>query len=93
MWIYKDSNNKTSYRKYVKNMRNNQFLKVKNSHLALKKKLWNWRIENWKIELKTLRYIEELFYKPIMVSKDDMDKFEEQEMKKIRTIKKNGMNG
>ena len=74
-------------------MRNNQFLKVKNSHLELKKKLWNWRIENWKIELKTLRHIEELFYKPIMVSKDNMDKFEEQEMKKIRTIKKNGMNG
>ena len=74
-------------------MRNNQFLKVKNSHLELKKKLWNWRIENWKIELKTLRYTEELFYKPIMVSKDNMDKFEEQEMKKIRTIKKNGMNG
>ena len=39
--MYKDSNNKTSYRKYVKNMRNNQFLKVKDSHLELKKKLWN----------------------------------------------------
>ena len=27
-------------------------------------------------------------YKPIIVSKDVMDKFEEQEMKKIRSIKK-----
>ena len=39
------------------------------------------------MELKD-REIEELFYKPIIVSKDDMDKFEEQEMKKIRPIKK-----
>ena len=37
------------------------------------------------MELKD-REIEELFYKPIIVSKDDMDKFEEQEMKKIRPI-------
>ena len=59
----------------------------------MKKILWNWRIENWKIELKKLRYIEELFYKPIMVSKHDIDKFQEQGMKKIRTIKKDGMTG
>ena len=39
------------------------------------------------MELKD-REIEELFYKPIIVSKDHMDKFEEQEMKKIRPIKK-----
>ena len=39
------------------------------------------------MELKD-REIEELFYKLIIVSKDDMDKFEEQEMKKIRPIKK-----
>ena len=39
------------------------------------------------MELKD-REIEELFCKPIIVSKDDMDKFEEQEMKKIRPIKK-----
>ena len=39
-------------------------------------------------EEKNKRGIEELFYKPIIVSKDDMDKFEEQEMKKIRPIKK-----
>ena len=35
----------------------------------------------------------ELFYKPIIMSKDDMDKFEEQEMKKIRPIKKIGLIG
>ena len=34
---------------------------------------------------------EELFYKPIIVSKGDMDKFKEQEMKKIRSIKQNVM--
>ena len=32
------------------------------------------------------REIEELFHKPINVSNNDMDKFEEQEMKKIRPI-------
>ena len=40
-------------------------------------------------EEKFKREIEELFYKPIVVSKDDLDKFEEQEMKKIRQIKRN----
>ena len=35
------------------------------------------------------REIEKLFFKPIMVSKNDMDKFEEQEIKKIRRIKRN----
>ena len=44
-------------------------------------------------EEKIKREIEELFYKFIIVSKDDMDKFEEQEMKKIRPIKKNSMIG
>ena len=42
-------------------------------------------------EEKIKREIEELFYKPFIVSKDDMDKSEEQEMKKIRPIKKIGM--
>ena len=41
------------------------------------------------IEEKIKREIEELFYKPIIVSKDDMDKFEEQKMKKIRPVKRN----
>ena len=33
--------------------------------------------------------MQKLFNKPITVSKDDMDKFEEQEMKQIRQIIKN----
>ena len=39
-------------------------------------------------EEKIGREIGELFYKPIIVSKDDMDKLEKQEMKKVRPIKK-----
>ena len=38
-------------------------------------------------ELKIKKETEELFFKPIIVSIDDMDKFEEKEMKKIRPIK------
>ena len=64
--------------KYLKKMLNSQFLKVKNSLFEL---------EKYFTELKD-REIEELFYKTIIVSKDNMDKFEEQEMKKIRSIKK-----
>ena len=37
---------------------------------------------------KIKREIEELFYKPIIMSKYDMDKFEEQEINKMRPIKK-----
>ena len=33
--------------------------------------------------------IEKLFHKPIIMSKDDMDTFEEQEMKKMRPTKNN----
>lgn len=39
-------------------------------------------------EEKIRREIGELFYKPIVVSKDDMDKLEKQEMKKVRPIEK-----
>ena len=38
-------------------------------------------------EGKIKREIEELFLKPIMVSIDDMDKFQQKEMKKITPIK------
>ena len=34
-----------------------------------------------------LKDSEELFYKPIIVCKNDMDKLKEQEMQKIRSIK------
>ena len=45
-----------------------------------------WELKD--IEEKIEREIEELLYKPILVSKDDTDKSEEQEMKKMRLIKK-----
>ena len=38
-------------------------------------------------EVKIKREIEELFFKRIIVSIDDMNKFEQKEMKKIRLIK------
>ena len=38
-------------------------------------------------QLKIKREIEELFFKPVIVSIDDIDKFERKEMKKIRPIK------
>ena len=38
-------------------------------------------------EVKIKRKIEELFFKPIILSADDMDKFEQKEMKKVRPIK------
>ena len=38
-------------------------------------------------EVKIKREIEELFFKPITVSIQDIDKFEQKEMKKIRPIK------
>ena len=47
-------------------------------------------------KIRELKDREELFYKSIIVSKDDMDKFdkfEEQEIKKIRRIKKIYMMG
>ena len=64
-----------------------QFLKVKNSLLKLQKELED-------REEKIKREIEELFFKRIMVSKDDMDKFEEQEMKKlVKKLKEIGLIG
>ena len=38
-------------------------------------------------EVKIKTEIEELFFKPIIVSIDDMNKFEQKEMKKIKPIK------
>ena len=38
-------------------------------------------------KVKIKREIEELFFKPLIMSIDDMDKFEQKEMKKIRPIK------
>ena len=69
-----DYKNENIKRKYVNNMQNNQFLKIKNKLLESKKTFYG---------IEILREIEELFYKLIIVSKDDMGKFEEQEMNKI----------
>ena len=66
-------------------MQNNQFLKVKNSISESENDFMELKGREGKIR----REIEELFYKLIIVSKDDIDKFEEQEIKKIRPIKNN----
>ena len=69
-------------------MQKNQFLKVKNSLLELEKYFIELEGRGLKDkEVKIKGEIEELFLKPIIVSIDDMDKFEEKEMKKIRPIK------
>ena len=83
-----DYKNENIERKYLKNMRNNQFLKVKNSPLESGKDFMGLKEREWEDREEKLREIKELLQKPIIVSKDDMDKFEEKEMKKIRPIKK-----
>ena len=71
-----DYKNENIERKYF--LRENSLLELENDFTELED-----REEKIKIE------IEELFFKPIIVSKDDLDKFEEQKMKKIRPIKRN----
>ena len=60
-------------------MRNNLFLKVKNSHLQLEKEL----IELKDREVRIKREIEELIFKPIIVSQDDMGRFGKKMKKKV----------
>ena len=68
-------------------MQNKQLLKVRNSLLKLEKDFMKLKDRELKDrEEKIKREVEQLFYKP---SKDDMDNFEEQEINKIRSIKKN----
>ena len=70
-------------------MKKNQFLKVKGSLLELEKyfiELKDRELEDR--EVKTKREIEQLSFKLIIVSIDDINKFEQKEMKKIRPIKK-----
>ena len=75
-------------------MQNNQVLKIKKSFLKLKKKFKKLKNRELKDrEEKIKREIEELFHKPITVSKDDQDRLEEQEIKKIRRTKKIGLTG
>ena len=64
-------------------MRKNQFLKVKNSLLELEKDFIELKDRGVKIK----REIENLFLKLIIMSIDDMEKFEQKEMEKIRSIK------
>ena len=69
-------------------MRKNQFLKVKNSPLELQEDLIELKDRELNDrEVKINKEIENLFFKPIIVFIDDMDKFEEKEMKKIRPVK------
>ena len=86
-WIYKDGKSKLSKqtveRKHLRNRQKNQFLKVKNSPLELEK--YFIELKDRKSEIK--REIEELFFKPIIMSIDDMGKLEEREIKKINPIK------
>ena len=80
--------NENFERKFLKIMQKNQFLKVRNSLLELEKDFIELKdIELKDREVKIKGEIEEVFFKPIMVSTDDMDKFEQKEMKKIRPIK------
>ena len=80
--------NKNIERKYLNRMKENKFLKIKHSLLELEKDFIEWKdTESKEREVKTKRGIEELFLKLIIVSIDDMDKFEQKEMKKIRPIK------
>ena len=77
---YKNKNIETKYLHY---MQKNQFLKVKNSLLEVEKDFLELKDRELKDkQVKIKREIEELFFKQIIVSMDDMDKFEEKEMKK-----------
>ena len=59
----------------------NPFLKVKVSLLELEKYIIELKEKESKDrEVKTKREIDELYFKLIIVSTDDMDKFEEREM-------------
>ena len=71
-------------------MRKNQFLKVKSSLLELEKDFIKLKYSELKDkELKVKREIEELFFKTIIVSIDDMDKFEQKKFKKFKKAIKN----
>ena len=71
-------------------MRKTQFLKVKNSLLVLKKDvtgLGDRELKETEVQIK--REIEDLLFKPIIVSIDDMNKSEQNEMEKKRPINNN----
>ena len=68
--------NENIERKYLNNMGKNQFLQVNNSLLELEKDFIELKDRKFKqSEVKIKGEIEELFFKPIIVSTDEMDKF------------------
>ena len=68
--------NENIERKYLNNMGKNQFLQVNNSLLELEKDFIELKDRKFKqSEVKMKGEIEELFFKPIIVSTDEMDKF------------------
>ena len=81
---YKNENIET---KYLNKMRKNQFLRVKNSLLELEKDFIKLKYRELKDREKKSKRDRRAIFKPIIVSIDDMDKFEEKGMKKIRPIK------
>ena len=80
--------NENIERKYFNNMGKKQYLEVKNGLLELEKyfiELKDRELKDREVEIK--KDMKELFFKPITLSIDDMDNFEEKELKKIRPIK------
>ena len=79
--------NKQTEKKYLNNNQKNQFLKVKIVFWELEKgfiELKDSELKNR--EAKIIKEIE-LFFKLIFVSIDDIDNFEQKEMRKVRPIK------
>ena len=69
--------NQNIERKFLKFIQKNQFLKVKNSILELEKDFIELKDRDLKDrEVKIERKIEEIFFKSVTVSIDDMDRFE-----------------
>ena len=74
---YSKSGNENNEVKYLNNTQRNQFLKVKNSVLELENDFIGLKDgELQDRELKIKKEIKELFLKPIIISVDDMDRFE-----------------
>ena len=74
---YSKSGNENNEVKYLNNTQRNKFLKVKNSVLELENDFIGLKDgELQDRELKIKKEIKELFLKPIIISVDDMDRFE-----------------
>ena len=75
--------NENIQRKYLSNMQKNKILKVNNGLSELEKDFIELKDRELKDrEVKIKREIDELFFKSFIVFTDDIDKFEEKEMKK-----------